>query len=333
MKASGGENGPVNPAIDWLREPLRADLSFRWRLRAYAASELAVLASVPFLHLYLSVDLTAAELAIHTLDIGFGALLVLGLFEAGISLWQRSLRWNLAPSRAALMAGVTAVAVGLFLLQANLHDVLPVTARIRAKHVDAGYGDMSLRVLPLVMLMGWVVGLGLREQAQRRELEELRRLNARLARLRPQRADDVPHDLPQPMVDAPQPAGTATVGPASAGERVAFRHEGGDLLLETRAITRVQAEENYCRIHATAPGTNEERDWLVRTTLTETLARLPAARFLQVHRSHVVGLGHVSEVRREGRRYSLRVGTDAWVPVSRGRVADVRAQVVAGLEG
>jgi hypothetical protein len=318
---------PVNPAIDWLREPLRADLSLRWRLRAYAASELAVLVSVPFLHLYLSVDLTAAELAIHTLDIGFGALLVLGLFEAGISLWQRSLRWNLALSRAALMAGVTAVAAGLFLLQANLHDVLPVTARIRAKHVDAGYGDMSLRVLPLVLLMGWVVGQGLREQALRRELEELRTLNARLARLRPRRAGD----LPQPADDVPRLAGTG--GGASAGDRVAFRHEGGDLLLETRAITRIQAEENYCRIHATAPGANEERSWLVRTTLAETLARLPAARFLQVHRSHVVGLAHVSEVRREGRRYSLRVGTDAWVPVSRGRVADVRAHVVAGLEG
>ncbi len=105
-----------------------------------------------------------------------------------------------------------------------------------------------------------------------------------------------------------------------------FRHEKGDVVLDAEAISHVAAEENYCRIHVEGP---DPRELLVRSTLADALAKLPADRFLQVHRSHVVGLRHVAQVLRSGRRYTLRVGAASVVPVSRSRVGEMQARLEA----
>ena len=285
----------------WLDEPFEATLPLAPRLRLYALCGGLVVGSVPFLHLYLEVDLTAAELVVHAIDISLGTFIVLGLTEAITSWLQGSLTWRVSVSRKALIA-LSALGVGAILsLQSLLHDWLPMTETIRSKHVDAGYGDMSLRVLPVVALIGVLVAQGVRGRLLRGELEALRALNARLA-------------------------ARVSGGSGPASERVGFRHEGREVLLDPAWITRVQAEENYCRIHVSEPD-GPPRSLLVRATLAETIARLPAPHFVQVHRSHVVATRHVAEVLREGRSAELRLDDGSRVPVSRSRLAEVRGRL------
>ena len=144
---------PVRSVFAWLDEPFEATLPLAPRLRLYALCGGLVVGSVPFLHLYLEVDLTAAELVVHAIDISLGTFIVLGLTEAITSWLQGSLTWRVSVSRKALIA-LSALGVGAILsLQSLLHDWLPMTETIRSKHVDAGYGDMSLRVLPVVALI------------------------------------------------------------------------------------------------------------------------------------------------------------------------------------
>jgi hypothetical protein len=300
------QNAPVNPSIAWLREPVSTSLTLAWRLRLYVGCLLLVALSVPFLHLYLEVELSGLELLVHAADISLGTLALLVLAEGAVSIWQRGFTWRLQVSRLAMLGAVVVVAVAAIPMQFALHDVLPMTDGIRERHVDAGYGDMSLRVLPLVLLIGYVVGQAVREHGLRSQLEELRALNEQLA-----------HPRPKPA------------RPAQIDERVTFRHEGNDVLLDIRSIVWLEAEENYCRVHVReAEG---PRQLLVRSTLSEALEKLPAPLFRRVHRSHGVSLAHVTEVRRAGRSCELVLGPEVVVPVSRARVAEVRAELEAFL--
>jgi hypothetical protein len=291
----------VESPIRWLAEPVEANLPLAFRLRFYALSVGLVLASVPFLHLYLEVDLTAWELTVHALDISLGVVLLLGVAECGISLWQRGFDWDFEIARHWLLGWIGTAVLVVFWLQAAFHDWLPMTEEIRHKHVDAGYTDMTLRVVPLMGLIGYLVVQRFRGQMLRRELEELRALNRQLAER-----------------DAPSPT--------RGGACVVFRHEGTDVELDPTQIQRVQAEENYCRIHL-VDASGEARSLLVRTTLSETLEKLPGDDFLQVHRSHVVSARHVAGLTRTGRQSEVQLASGARVPVSRSRASDVQSRL------
>lgn len=301
----GRQNEAVSGLITWLREPICMSLPLVWRLQLYAVCLSLVLASVPFLHLYLEVDLSLAELAIHSIDISLGALAVIVSLEVVVSTWQRGLVWRIATSRWLLTVAILLSGAATIPLQGLVHDLLPQTTHIRAKHVDAGYADMSVRVLPLIGLIGYLVVQTVQAQALRRELRRLRVLNQQLS-LRPREP-----------------------GAGEAGTRVPFRHEKSHVLLDPVTISHVAAEENYCRIRVEGP---DRRELLVRSTLAEALAKLPAEGFRQVHRSHVVGRRHVAEILRSGRSYGLRLDGAGIVPVSRSRVAEVQAWLGASVE-
>lgn len=61
-------------------------------------------------------------------------------------------------------------------------------------------------------------------------------------------------------------------------------------LLSLEDVTWIQAEENYVRLHV------GEESYLVRGTLSALENRLDAARFVRVHRSHIVNLEAISEL-------------------------------------
>ena len=96
--------------------------------------------------------------------------------------------------------------------------------------------------------------------------------------------------------------------------------DGGELLLAPAEISWIEAEDDYAVVHAGA------RRYRVRASLTALEAQLRPARFARVHRSALVRLDEVRELRAaNGRdaRILLRDGTS--VPVSRRQVAKVRA--------
>ena len=70
-------------------------------------------------------------------------------------------------------------------------------------------------------------------------------------------------------------------------DRVAVRDRGRLVLLDPHDIEWVAADGDYLRITASA------RSYLVRETLTAMEARLPAARFVRIHRSSIVDVAHI----------------------------------------
>jgi two-component system LytT family response regulator len=107
---------------------------------------------------------------------------------------------------------------------------------------------------------------------------------------------------------------------ARLGERVAVPTDTGELLLDANEIDWIEARDDYSEIHAGA-----ER-YRIRASLAALVRRLDPARFTRIHRSAVVRLDHVRELRTGGRDGAtvvrLRDGTE--LPVSRRRLAGLK---------
>lgn len=107
---------------------------------------------------------------------------------------------------------------------------------------------------------------------------------------------------------------------ARLGERVAVPTDTGELLLDANEIDWIEARDDYAEIHAGA-----ER-YRIRASLAALVRRLDPARFTRIHRSAVVRLDHVRELRTSGRDGTtvvrLRDGTE--LPVSRRRLTSLK---------
>jgi two-component system LytT family response regulator len=95
--------------------------------------------------------------------------------------------------------------------------------------------------------------------------------------------------------------GESDAGPAA---RIVFKSRGRILFLPVADIRWVGAEENYVRL-CTGPETH-----LLRETMSHLESRLDSQAFLRVHRSFIVNLNYVKEVRTEQDGESVVVMTD-----------------------
>lgn len=93
-----------------------------------------------------------------------------------------------------------------------------------------------------------------------------------------------------------------------------------------RDILFVTAQGDYARLH-TARGSH-----LVRMPLTLLEERWAEAGFVRIHRSHLVALPHVEEVRSDGGRYSVVVGGRD-LTVSRRHTRELRDMLVKRANG
>ena len=106
-----------------------------------------------------------------------------------------------------------------------------------------------------------------------------------------------------------------------AGDRIAVPKAEGTLLLDAGEITCIEAEGDHALIHA---GRTRHR---VRQSLTALEARL-SREFARVHRSAIVRLDQVREVRTDGAGETALVLRDGTVlRVSRRRVATVKTRL------
>lgn len=93
---------------------------------------------------------------------------------------------------------------------------------------------------------------------------------------------------------APRENGAATSGTANGGSytsRIVFKSKGRILFLPVKDIRWVSAEENYVKI------CTERESHLLRETMAHLEARLDPASFIRVHRSTIVNLQYVKEIR------------------------------------
>ena len=105
----------------------------------------------------------------------------------------------------------------------------------------------------------------------------------------------------QPAVDpadavSPAKGGKAEWPDASRRHRLTVRSSGRTRFIDTEAIDWLEAAGSYVRIHA------GPQKCLIRASLAQLAAALPSERFARIHRSTVVNIERVVEVRNQSHR-------------------------------
>ena len=121
---------------------------------------------------------------------------------------------------------------------------------------------------------------------------------------------------------------TAGVAPQSApapedhdDEVIPVELAGVTRFVQRSTVRYVEAQGDYARLHT---GQNSH---LVRVPLSTLEERWRDAGFTRIHRSTLVALAHVDEMRVDGGRCAVRVGDD-WLPVSRRHTRELRDLLV-----
>lgn len=94
--------------------------------------------------------------------------------------------------------------------------------------------------------------------------------------------------------------------------RLVARKRGAEFLINTEDIHWIEASGNYANLHL------ESGVFPVRSSMTDLERRLDAARFARVHRSTIVNLDRIREIRpTESGDYTIRLAAGAEVRLSR----------------
>lgn len=112
---------------------------------------------------------------------------------------------------------------------------------------------------------------------------------------------------------------------ARQAQRIAVRENDRVLFLRLDEIDWIEAADNYVRLHC-GPGTH-----MLRETMSEAEARLDPARFIRIHRSTIVNMDRIAELRpwfRGDYQVVLRDGTK--LTLTRTRREKLDSQLLLG---
>lgn len=113
----------------------------------------------------------------------------------------------------------------------------------------------------------------------------------------------------------------APAGPAEPDETIPVELGGVTRFVQRSSVRYVEAQGDYARLH-TDTGTH-----LIRVPLSTLEERWGAAGFVRIHRSTLVSLPHVEEVRIDGGRCTVVLGDDTLV-VSRRHTRELRESLL-----
>jgi DNA-binding LytR/AlgR family response regulator len=122
------------------------------------------------------------------------------------------------------------------------------------------------------------------------------------------------------VVNSGTPIATAS-SEDSDDETIPVELAGVTRFVQRSTVRYVEAQGDYARLHT---GQNSH---LVRIPLSTLEERWRDAGFTRIHRSTLVALAHVDEMRVDSGRCSVRVGDD-WLPVSRRHTRELRDLLV-----
>jgi DNA-binding LytR/AlgR family response regulator len=117
------------------------------------------------------------------------------------------------------------------------------------------------------------------------------------------------------VAEQPRPSGSAD------DETIAVELGGVTRFVQRSDVRYAEAHGDYARLH-TADGSH-----LLRVPLTVLEQDWAAAGFVRIHRSHLVALHHIDEMRVESGRWTVRLGEDV-LQVSRRHTRDLRDLLV-----
>ncbi|MEU4767102.1 LytTR family DNA-binding domain-containing protein [Actinosynnema sp. NPDC023794] len=157
------------------------------------------------------------------------------------------------------------------------------------------------------------------------EAFELKALDYLLKPVRAERLAESVHRIVHEVLDSktPEPAAAtpAEKTPDVGDEVIPVELGGITRFIRLADIRYVEAHGDYARLH-TATGSG-----LVRAALNGLEERWRSAGFVRIHRSHLVSLGHIDELRLEDGHLSVNIG-GAVLPVSRRHARHLRQLLV-----
>ena len=119
----------------------------------------------------------------------------------------------------------------------------------------------------------------------------------------------------------------ATPQPAPSAGKIRVQTGSGERLIDVSAIEYLQAARNYVSVHAGG------REYILRETLTNLESRLVPGGFRRTHRSFIVNVRHIGEMRPTGAgAWEILMPSGAVVPLSRGYRDAVRDELGRGTQ-
>lgn len=95
-------------------------------------------------------------------------------------------------------------------------------------------------------------------------------------------------------------------------EKIKVSTARGETWVQLKDINTIQSDRNYATVYT------DDKEFLLRETLNNLERRLPSGQFLRVHRSHIVNVDHIVEVKRDNQGKQLLMLTNKMiVPVGR----------------
>jgi DNA-binding LytR/AlgR family response regulator len=147
--------------------------------------------------------------------------------------------------------------------------------------------------------------------------------------LKPLRSERLRNSLDR-ILSARPVVGSAEGGGGSDGpgddEVIPVELAGTTKLVPRSAVRYVEAQGDYARLH-----TNDNKSHLVRIPLSVLEDRWRDAGFVRIHRSYLVSLPLVTELRLSGSGYVVRIGSGpetAELPVSRRHTRELKDRLV-----
>ncbi len=110
--------------------------------------------------------------------------------------------------------------------------------------------------------------------------------------------------------------------PNDPEETIPVELGGVTRFIQRRDVRYVEAQGDYARLH-TAEGSH-----LVRVPLSVLEERWGPAGFVRIHRSHLVAVGHIAQVRTESGRCTVEVTGGAVLQVSRRHTRELRDRLI-----
>lgn len=271
----------------------------RERLRFYTVLFMLTAFSVVALHQLFSENQPIVDLVTHAVLIGIGYCFGMGVFELILrGVFQKWKAVILLKVGTAWYISLGGFILG-FLLIAPFQDYFTPLHPLQKDRISL---DWFIRMFPIWGLFTFLFVQHILKHTLAAEFDQLKAINEVLA---------------QRLVKRQQ------IGEVQSPSQPFELNIGREIeTINAYNISHITVEEHYCSVFVLE---NEElRRIEVKLALKDALAKLPKDYFLQIHRSHLVNMAHVRNIRNSGRSCELLMqDSESVLPVSRHRLSQV----------